>query len=112
MQKFLKVVPAPVNQTIPVIVPVPDVVTIDPVTVPEPATVPEDSSSLHPSPDCQEDCCDLTSAKRAGGLTINRAATCRVIGKRKRFFCTTWLDDFDWLVLCNTKAKAFCQLCR
>ena len=60
---------------------------------------------------CTFDCCKLDSPSPCR-LEISKDNTARAYGKRKRYFQDTWLDWYKWLVLCKTRNKAFCQVCR
>ena len=55
--------------------------------------------------------CDTTSPTPAR-LNVDKERTAQVVGKRKRFFNSAWLDQFKWLVLCNTTTKGYCHICR
>ena len=59
---------------------------------------------------CSLDCCDLTKPTPAH-LHIDKEATSRSYGKRKRYFQNEWLQTYEWLVLCKTNTKTYCQTC-
>ena len=84
------------------------------------STLPE-GSDLKPDPPrpaeseaeltCALECCDL-SKPDPSRLTVAKKETVKEYGKRKRYFQDEWLDTFSWLVLCKTRKRAFCQICR
>ena len=56
-------------------------------------------------------CYDTTSPTPAR-LNVDKERTAQGVGKRKRFFNSAWLDQFKWLVICNTTANGYCHICR
>ena len=77
--------------------------------VPNPLTTTDTSDSCQKT--CSLDCCDLAKPTPAR-LQIDKESTSRVSGKRKRYFQNEWLQKYEWLVLCKTNTKAYCQSCR
>ena len=77
--------------------------------VPNPLTTTDTSDSCQKT--CSLDCCDLSKPTPAR-LQIDKESTSRVSGKRKRYFQNEWLQKYEWLVLCKTNTKAYCQSCR
>ena len=58
---------------------------------------------------CKLPCCDTTSPTPAR-LNVDKERTAQGVGKRKRFLNPEWLDQFKWLVLCNTTANGYCHI--
>ena len=36
----------------------------------------------------------------------------KIQGKKSRYFCMDWFKDYPWLILCATRLKSFCYLCK
>ena len=77
----------------------------------DPAPLLQTTTASAVSPDCSLQCCDLSSPVPTR-LRVDRSATEKKDNKRKRFFNSDWLTTFDWLVLCKSTLKAYCQTCR
>ena len=60
---------------------------------------------------CSLSCWDMSTPdpKR---LPVDKETLSRTYGKRKRYFQSDWLEKHNWLVLCKTDVRAYCQLCR
>ena len=81
----------------------------------------EDTGRSTPQPDeaiaCTSECCarvcdeqGITPFQPKDSSTIER--TRRRQGQKSRLFSPTWYVTYPWILLCTTRARAFCVYCR
>ncbi len=64
------------------------------------------------SSSCVEACCQDIETGKAQQLVIDKKETARTFGQRERYFNAEWYKGREWLILCTSKKRAFCEICR
>ena len=78
---------------------------------PAPSTRNETPAPSTSASACPLQCCILDSPT-PNRLDVDKETSARLYRKRKRYFQPGWLQKYDWLVLCKTENRAYCQSCR
>ena len=59
-----------------------------------------------------EACCRDIETGKSAQLIVDKKETARSFGQRERYFNAEWYKNREWLILCKTTKRAFCEICK